>query len=167
LSLVPPWETWQWPVPPGTTANTLADTIDRSTDDLLAAVAQVSEDTLGRPRRFDKWSARDVLAHCVAWSEVCARILHGLATDTIDVADYADLPVGEESGDELNERQVEDLQGVGTEVLLERLIAARDTAARSLRTLPGAAPAELVLLTFGDHLDEHASSFRELAAGDA
>ena len=77
---------------------------------------------------------------------------------TIDLADHRELPVGEETGDELNERQVEQLGGVSVDMLLDRLDdAACKVAANTPWGYPGSPPAELVLLTVGDHLAEHAN----------
>jgi hypothetical protein len=164
LSEVPPWETWIWEVPEGTTAASLADTIEQSTADLLVALASLSPEALSAPGRFDRWSGHDLLAHCVAWAEVCARILGELVAGTLDLRNYRDLPVGDESEDDLNQRQVDELADVPTDVLVERLERAMDQAAEALRRFEGEPPTVLVLMTFGDHFDDHAAAFREAAS---
>ena len=164
---VAPWDTWEWAVPPGTTGTTLAEQTVRESAALQAAVRSLSTIALDRPATFDRWSAHDVVAHCVAWAEICERVLQELSDGTIDLADYRELPVGEETGDELNERQVEQLRGVSVDMLLDRLDDAARKVAATLRGYPGSPPAELVLLTVGDHLAEHANDLRELAAADA
>ena len=158
-----PWETWEWPVPPGTTSASLADTVERTTADLVASIAPLSEEFLGAPATFDRWSGRDVIGHCVSWAEVSARILESLADGTMELIAYRDLPIGEESGDELNERQVEEIRGEPTEALTRRLRRAGDRAVAALRRIEGDPPAVLVLMTFGDHFDEHVQAFRKSA----
>ena len=65
MSQVAPWETWEWPVPPGTTSTSLAETVERTTADLLASIAPLSEEFLDTPGTFDRWSGRDVGLHAV------------------------------------------------------------------------------------------------------
>jgi len=165
LSQVAPWDTWGYPVPPGTTAATLSEQAERETSALLAAIAALSVEQLERPGTFDKWSARDVVAHCVAWAEMCAQILGEIADGTLDLADYQALPVGDETGDELNEQQVMDLRGITTSELSSRLERAGRGAAQTLRGSEADPPAQLVLLTVGDHFAEHATDLRGLVAG--
>jgi uncharacterized protein (TIGR03083 family) len=163
LSQVAPWETWEWPVPPGTTSTSLAETVERTTADLLASIAPLSEEFLDTPGTFDRWSGRDVIGHCVSWAEVSARILESLVSGTMELIAYRDLPVGEETGDELNQRQVDEIRGEPTDALTRRLRRAGDRAADALRRIDGDPPAILVLMTFGDHFDEHVQSFRKVA----
>jgi hypothetical protein len=163
LTQVPPWETWDWDVPDGTTGATLATTVEGSAADLLAAVAPLSAGALETPGTFDRWSGHDLLAHCAAWAEVCAKILTELEAGTLDLADYDRLPVGDAEDEGFNQHQVEELRDVPTDVLVRRIERARDQAADVLRRLDGDPPATLVLLTFGDHFDDHAAAFREAA----
>jgi hypothetical protein len=165
LSEIAPWETWEWHVPPGTTAETLAEQADRETAAMLTVVRSLPSDVLERPATFDKWSAHDVVAHCVVWAEICRRVLDEIGDGSIDLVDYRDLPVGEETGDELNERQVEDLRGIAVAELVARLDAAGHGTADVLRRSDADPPAELVLLTVGDHLAEHAKDLRGLLDG--
>ncbi|HEX7247592.1 MAG TPA: maleylpyruvate isomerase N-terminal domain-containing protein [Actinomycetota bacterium] len=157
-----PWDTWEWDVPPGTTAETLAEQAERETTVMLAAARSLPLDVLERPGAFDKWSGRDVVAHCVAWAEICCRILGQLADGSIDLHEYRELPVGDETGDALNERQVEELRSVPIAELFARLDDAGRGVAGALRGSDVDPPAELVLLTVGDHLAEHAKDLRGL-----
>ena len=166
MTEVPAWDTWEWEVPVGTSATSLADLADRETTALLASIRALPTDALERPGTFDRWSARDVVAHCVAWAEICARVLLEMSADTLDLDEYDFLPVGEETGDELNEQQVEELRGETTDELVERLEGAGRGAATTLRGFGADAPAVLVLLTIGDHFAEHAKELRALAAVD-
>ncbi len=166
MSQVAPWDTWGYPVPPGTTAASLSEQAERETSALLAAIAALSDEQLERPGTFDKWSARDVVAHCVAWAEMCAQILREMTAGTLDLADYQALPVGDEAGDELNEQQVLDLRGALADELASRLERAGRGAAGTLRGFEADPPAQLVLMTIGDHFAEHTTDLRGLVAGE-
>jgi mycothiol maleylpyruvate isomerase-like protein len=167
LSQVAPWDTWEWewdtPAPTGMSASSIADEVERSTDDFVASVATLPEGGLAAPRTFDRWSGLDVLAHCLAWAEICAKILREMAAGTLDLDDYRDLPVDADPGDDLNQRQVDELRGTPRQEMVQRLERARDAAAGALRRLEGDPPVMLVMLSFGAHLDEHAAGFREAA----
>jgi hypothetical protein len=165
LSDVPPWDTWGYPVPAGTTAATLADQADRETAALIAAINALPSGVLEQPGTFDKWSALDVVAHCLAWAEICARVLHEMHAGTLDLRNYADLPVGDATEDELNERQVAALRGGAPEELVARLENVARDCSTTLRALDVDPPAQLVLLTVGDHFAEHADDLRRLADG--
>ena len=161
--VIAPWETWEFDVPAGTTAASLADEVERSTDDLLQAIAPLSDDALAVPATFDQWSGHDVLAHCLAWAEICAKVLEEMATETLDLDDYRDLPIDDQSEDELNQRQVDELRDIPTYELVRRIERARDLASDALRRLERDPPATLVLVTFGAHFDDHAEAFRAAA----
>ena len=160
---IAPWETWEGDVPAGMNAASLADEVERSTADLLGSIAPLSEEAMAAPETFDQWSGQDLLAHCLAWAEICAKILQEMAEGTLDLDDYRHLPVYDESEDGLNQRQVDELRDAPTDELVQRIERARDLAADALRRLEGDPPAMLVLLTFGVHLDDHADAFRKAA----
>ena len=163
MTQVPPWETWDWDVPDGTTAATLAMRSSAAPPISSPRSLRCRRGPSTTPDTFDRWSGHDLLAHCAAWAEVCARILTELDAGTLDLADYDGLPVGDAEDDGLNQRQVDDLGDVPTDVLLRRIELARDQVADALRRLDGDPPATLVLLTFGDHFDDHAAAFRRAA----
>jgi hypothetical protein len=160
---IAPWETWEVDVPIGVTAASLADEVDRSTDELLAAIAPLSDDALAAPETFDRWSGHDVVAHCLAWAEICAKVLDEMRAETLDLDDYRHLPIDDESEEELNQRQVDELRDTPTHELVQRIERARDLASDALRRLVGDPPATLVLMTFGAHFDDHAEAFRKAA----
>jgi Mycothiol maleylpyruvate isomerase N-terminal domain len=160
---IAPWETWEFDVPAGMTAASLANEVERSTNDLLAAIAPLPDDALAAPETFDQWSGHDVLAHCLAWAEICAKVLEEMVAETLDLDDYRHLPIYDESEDELNQRQVDDLRDTPTDELVQRIERARDLATDALRRLEGDPPATLVLVTFGVHFDDHAEAFRKAA----
>jgi Mycothiol maleylpyruvate isomerase N-terminal domain len=160
---IAPWDTWEVDVPVGTTAAGLAEEVERSTADLLAAIAPLSDEVLATPEAFDQWSGHDLLAHCLAWAEICAKVLGEMVAGTLDLEDYRELPVGDASEDSLNQRQVDELRDVPADELVRRIELARDRAADALRRLDRDPPATLVLLTFGVHFDEHAEAFRKAA----
>ena len=166
MSQVAPWETWEWEgIPDHATATNLADAVERSTAELLGSVVPLSDEALARPRMFDQWSGHDLLAHCLAWAEICAKILQELVAGTVNLDDYRHLPTDDESEDDLNQRQVDELRGTPTDEMVQRIERARDAAADALRRYAGDPPPALVLCTFGIHFEEHAQSFRKAAGG--
>ena len=161
---IPPWETWTWDdVPADMTAASLADEVERSAAELLASIALLPEEKLAVPETFDHWSGHDVIAHCLAWAEICAKILQEIVAGTLNLDDYRHLPTHGESEADLNQQQVDELRGTPTDEMVQRLERARDTSADALRRFEGDPPVTLVMLTFGVHFDDHAEVFRKAA----
>jgi len=154
-----PWEAWEVEVPAGTTAADLADDVERVTEELVAAAETLSDETIRRPGTFDRWSAKDALAHCLAWSEICAQVVGEVDTGDFDGADYSDL---DDDEDELNERQVVELGDISVGELLQRLSLAGQGTAATLRTLEGDPQAALVFMTVIDHFCDHTSELLAL-----
>lgn len=160
----PVWSAWDAGVPPGTTARDLAEGVERTTTELVEAAARVPAEAMTRPGTFDLWSAKDALAHCLAWSEICARALSEIVDGTFDPRRYDEL---DDDEDELNQRQVTQMGGISVEVILDRLTKAGASAADSLRALDGDPQAQLVYMTVVDHFPEHAAELRALWADPA
>ena len=162
--MIAPWETWTWDdVPVGMSAPALADEVERSTADLLVSIALLSEEALASPETFDQWSGHDLVAHCLAWAEICAKVLRETVAGTLNLEDYRHLPTYDASEDALNQQQVEELRDVSVDEMVRRLERARDEAADALRRYGGEPPAMLVHMTFGLHFDDHAGAFRKAA----
>jgi hypothetical protein len=157
---IAPWDTWTWDdVPVGMSAAALADEVERSTADLLVSIAPLSEEALAAPGTFDRWSGHDLFAHCLAWAEICAKVIREIVSGTLNLDDYRHLPTYDESEEALNQRQIEDLRDTSVDEMVQRLERARDEAADALRHLEGQPPAMLVHMTFGLHFDDHAGAF--------
>lgn len=162
-STIAPWDTWTWEIRDDVLAPPLADAVERSTADLLASIAPFSKEAFAAPGVFDRWSGHDLLAHCLSWAELCAKVLQEMVAGTLNLDDYRHLPMHDESEEDLNQRWVGALRDATTEEMIERLERARDLAADALRRLQGDPPVMLVHMTFGYHFDDHAEAFRKAA----
>jgi len=107
----------------------------QSRREMLAFVARLPQEEVVRPRMFDRWSVKDVLAHLLAGDEETLhrfRLIAGGRGDRIrwfDSMAYADR---------FNARAVARFRRVGLRVLLRRMARVRADLVRAFRRLPAA-----------------------------
>src|SRR2546425_3730280 len=96
----------------------------------LALVSRLPEEDVLRPRTFDRWSIKDVLAHVVAWEEETVRRLHLIARGRLDRVHWFHELVG---ADRFNARAATAGRRQSLAALLRRMARVRRQLVTALR----------------------------------
>lgn len=139
----------------------LLENVDRSHARLLRSVEGLADEDASRAGVNPRWSAKDVLAHVIAWEHEGARAIGEMLDGT-----YRPVEITRELIDGFNERAVEERRGRTLEELLTEAAASHEAILRTLGRMPdeideSGQPYQFARLVTVNHYEHHAGQIEE------